>query len=193
MTGVCGRKVHHGLPAADFQGSGLQVRSMRRWCIVLTCAVLLGCSTDPVTAPLQADWERPRFLVDDSCTFGILYCARLRGGIDYLWGSSDAICRGYGALANDRYNAVDHGYRNGAYPSQPWWYTRMQPDPAFPSGWGPSDGDVNINAAAWNGTSTPCSTAGVIAHEEVHQQGWDDPTHSTGEANGIQQRCGCGT
>jgi hypothetical protein len=29
----------------------------------------------------------------------------------------------------------------------------------------------------------------VIAHEEVHQMGWDNPTHSTGEAEDAYDRC----
>lgn len=65
--------------------------------------------------------------------------------------------------------------------------TLQQSDPSNPSGDGPTDGNTYVNDAAFG--STTQDMGGLIAHEEKHQDGWENRQHGTGVADVLQFSC----
>jgi len=116
-------------------------------------------------------------------------CQQVSSAITYLEQSSQSACQQRGAAARGRFNAIGYGFRpgNGAtsnathdfdmYTS--WDYNAISGDY--------TNGNTYVNASGF--TQLMEVMAGLIAHEEVHHSGQDDPDHSANVAYPTQNSC----
>jgi len=131
--------------------------------------------------------EGPRFTYD--CTLGPSLCGQINGAITRLETSTNSNCQFAGNMARLRFEAEGYGYRPGDPSVYPQYdaYVIQQHDWSWYSGYGPTDYNTYANPSFF--TKTEAQMAGLIAHEEQHQAGWDNPFHSTGIANSFQDQC----
>jgi len=137
-------------------------------------------------APL---FDRPRFHSAPDCRLSTAQCNEISDAITYLQQSFQVQCQQRGAAARGRFNAVGYGFRYGNGATNP----------------ATSDFDMytSWNCGALSGSNTNGNTyvnttgliqinevmAGLIAHEEVHHMGQDNPDHTTNVAYPTQNSC----
>lgn len=153
---------------------------------VIMTVLLSSCIVaTELVAPPKIDG--PRFTYD--CTLGPSLCGQINGAISRLEGSSNSNCEFAGSMARLRFEAEGYGYRAGNPSEYPQYdaYVIQEQDWSWYSGFGPTDYNTYANPSFFS--RTEAQMAGLIAHEEQHQGGWDNPFHSTGIANSFQDQC----
>lgn len=163
----------------------------KRGCAMILCfATIHGCTA--VTGPGISDVETRRSTVVQDCRLATPSCDQINKAISFRENSSQPRCRELGATARARFNAVGFGYRYGdgamnGLVSDFDMYTSWNPNPltgAF------TDGNTYVNAS---GLLVSRETmAGLLAHEEEHHQGRDDPQHNSNSAYPTQNACTLG-
>lgn len=68
-------------------------------------------------------------------------------------------------------------------------YVRMRPSPTTESGWESEDPSTYVQGHMFTKGYNAARIGGLIAHEEIHQGGRDNPSHTTGIANSTQTNC----
>ena len=92
-----------------------------------------------------------------------------------------------GNVARMRFDAVGYGFRPGDNRPDERAYVMMEPDSSYSSGYGPTDDNTFVNDIA---TQEPInSLGGLVAHEERHQSGADNPAHTTGVGYQTEALC----
>lgn len=172
---------HLGLTPADLRSFTRCDRTRGSAIVVLILAA--SCTAEELPTSSGA---RPSFDYLD-CTLTATQCATIDTAIAHLEGHGTLQCRQMGSLARMRFDASGYGFRSGDPSINFHMYTIMQPDPAYPSGMGPTDNNTYVNGGTF---STPVNEIGaLIAHEERHQRGEDDINHNTGIGPATQAAC----
>lgn len=146
---------------------------------LLVAAVSCSDSVAPTaTSPGLAENEPPGsevmgFMFFD-CTLGTSRCATILEGIELLETHWDPACQQAGSTARGRFFGDYGGFHDGSG-SGGDMYVLMHSAPSW-SGYWPSDGVTHVNESLWNKLGgnyiTLSDIAGLIAHEEMHQEGW---------------------
>lgn len=155
--------------------------------MLITCAIAASSCSETAPQLTAPEIVLPRFTYD--CTLGAALCDQISDAISDLEGSQDGTCQWAGSMARLRFNAEGYGFRPGNPAEFPQYdaYVVMQDDWTWYSGYAPTDYNTYVNPSLFNHSTS--SMAGTIAHEEMHQGGWDNPSHTTGYAAGAQQLC----
>lgn len=178
------------MPATVKPGRHRPMWSKRGYAMILCFAMIHGCTA--VSGPDISDLGTPSFTVVQDCRLASPSCDQINKAISFLENSSQPRCRQLGATARARFNAVGFGYRYGdgamnGLVSDFDMYTSWNPNPltgAF------TDGNTYVNAS---GLLVSRETmAGLLAHEEEHHQGRDDPQHNSNSAYPTQNACTLG-
>lgn len=158
--------------------------------IVLYTAV--GCTAaDSGTTPLAP----PQIRTSVDCEMLEGDCSRMENAINYLLRHPSGDCRAIGRTAQDRFNAPMGvaGYKYITQTGDGDMGVAMHPVPlgTTSSGMAPDDGYVGVMPNFWQDPAFNDArlTAGLIAHEEIHQYGQDDMYHNTGMAQFQQTAC----
>lgn len=160
-------------------------RLARLLAIVLGTASLSFCRAGDLAAPPVIDG--PRFTYD--CTLGPFLCNQIDGAITRLEQSTNSNCQFAGNMARLRFEAEGYGYRPADRNIAPFKdaYVLMQEVPTNYSQWGPTDYNTYVHVSFFS--RTQAQQAGVIADEEMHQAGWDNPGHTTGYSDSYNDQC----
>lgn len=153
------------------------MRQLASFCAIGVLALSVGCgSHDDVVAPNQ--WlYHPGHGASLTCEASPDECAQIQRGIDYLRGHANPMCRLAGQNAQDRYDATSGaGFRDA--PQQPGFDMGVLQNPF------PSNGYTDVYPSFWNRNWGTTETGALIAHEEIHHLGMDEP-----EANRTQDAC----
>ena len=153
-------------------------------------SVLSGCAEIPLTA--SAPVNQPRLHMD--CTLGTNSCNQIDAAITRLTDHPNDACKTVGNMARLRYDApafTGYGYAAGtailAGTKDSYVLMNEYTFGGYPSGWGARDNHTYIMTGALSATES--DLAGLLAHEEYHNQGEDGPGDFTGQSNAIQGVC----
>ena len=130
----------------------------------------------------------PRFYLD--CTLGTFVCSQVDAAISQLQARSNFSCAAAGSAARARYNATGYGFRPAVYDVAPEFdaHVIMEVNWLMPSEYGPTDDNTYLHGSFFSRDTE--RQAGLLAHEEIHQLGWDNAAEQTGVANGMSAACG---
>lgn len=150
------------------------------WRIAIVSLLLVAaCSrSDSPTAPALDILTRPRFDTQFDCQLSFDQCQAIQRGITMMKNHPNVMCQNYGALAQQRYDAISgEGYR-----SQPQY-----PNMDMSVYYNPWDGYTNVYPSFWTNPyiGQDLATGALIAHEEYHHQGNTDENM----ANAVQSAC----
>lgn len=116
-------------------------------------------------------------------------CDEISAAITHLETSSQSHCQARGVAARARFNAIGYGFRYGNGATQSGtsdfdMYTSWNPNAQNGAY---TDGNTYVNATGMIQLTEVM--AGLIAHEEVHHMGQDNPQHTFNQAYPTQNSC----
>ena len=130
----------------------------------------------------------PRFYLD--CTLGTFVCSQVDAAISQLQARSNFSCAAAGSAARARYNATGYGFRPAVYDVAPEFdaHVIMEVNWLMPSEYGLTDDSTYLRGLFFRVIIERQS--GLLAHEQMHQLGWDNSAEQTGVANQMSATCG---
>ncbi len=127
-------------------------------------------------------------------TLGVGASNQIDAAINRLTNHQDDACKTVGNMARLRYDApsnTGYGFAAGdptiAGSNDAYVMMDEFPNGGFYSGWGLNDNHTYVMGSALSATES--QLAGLLAHEEYHHAGEDNPGHVTGRSNRIQGVC----
>ena len=119
----------------------------------------------------------PRFYLD--CTLGTFVCSQVDAAISQLQARSNFSCAAAGSAARARYNATGYGFRPAVYDVAPEFdaHVIMEVNWLMPSEYGLTDDSTYLRGLFFRVIIERQS--GLLAHEQMHQLGWDNSAEQT--------------
>jgi len=165
-----------------------RVRAIVCTALVASVTAAVGCSDSATGVPDgRQPPPAPRHSLSD-CTMSSDDCFAIDVSIRYLENHVNSTCQWYGNEARSRYNATDRGYKMGtAYTNFDMYVVQQQLSNGY---YGFSaDGNVYSTGRSELQPMGIEGLGGLLAHEEAHANGFDQPDHSSGVANSVQDMC----
>lgn len=157
-----------------------------RFALVALFGAAMSCSE--AVAPATAVTDQPATVQPESevmgsssfdCTLGTVRCAIVLEAIERLESSDNSLCQQAGSTARGRYFGDYGGFHDGSG-SDGEMYVVLHATSSSWSGYWPTDGVTYVNESLWSKLSGFHigieDIAGMIAHEEMHQEGWHHET-----------------